>query len=76
VPVTLPAEQTFGLDARLTLDWEDAALSRLQAIPSFVRGMVVKAVEAYARSSGRLVVTPDLMAEARQQWGARFWVRS
>jgi len=70
--IELPAEQTFGLEVSMELTWEATAQQRLQAIPSFARGMVAKAVEAYARSTGRSVVTPELMAEARQKWGGRF----
>jgi len=65
----LPAEQTFGLEARLTLPWEPAARARLDAIPAFARGMVVQAVEAYARSQGQATITPALMAEVRSRWG-------
>jgi AdoMet-dependent heme synthase len=65
----LPAEQTFGLDAPLTLAWDPAAVARLDAIPAFARGMVVQAVEAYAKSQGQGAVTPALMAEVRSRWG-------
>ena len=41
-----------------------------------IRGMVVKAVEAHARSAGHSSVTPELMAEVRRQWGGRFAQRS
>jgi hypothetical protein len=34
--------------------------------------MVVKAVEAYARSRGDAVITPALLADVRERWGARF----
>jgi hypothetical protein len=34
--------------------------------------MVVKGVEAYARSQGYQVITPKLLTEVRQTWGARF----
>jgi hypothetical protein len=54
------------------LTWDPAARERLQAIPSFARGMVVKAVEAYARSLGAPVVTPELLADVRAKWGGRF----
>jgi radical SAM protein with 4Fe4S-binding SPASM domain len=67
--VRLPAEQTFGLDVRLTLPWEPAARARLDAIPAFARGMVVQAVEAYARGGGQAVVTPALLGEVRSRWG-------
>ncbi len=70
--IDLPPDQTFGLDVSYELQWETAARARLEAIPSFARGMVVKAVEAYARSSGRSRITPELLADVRQRWGARF----
>jgi radical SAM protein with 4Fe4S-binding SPASM domain len=70
--IDLPAEQTFGLEVSYELQWDSAARARLEAIPSFARGMVVKAVEAYALSSGRSLITPEILAEVRQTWGARF----
>jgi hypothetical protein len=66
--ITLPEEQTFGLEAELKLFWEEAAQTRLQKVPSFVRGMVVKAVEAFARSKGSDKVTLELMDEAKARW--------
>ena len=70
--IDLPAEQTFGLEVATEMTWEEAARHRLEAIPSFARGMVAKAVEAYARSTGRSLITPDVMAEVREKWGVRF----
>jgi radical SAM protein with 4Fe4S-binding SPASM domain len=70
--IELPAEQTFGLDVEFEIAWDAAARARLDAIPSFARGMVVKAVEAYARREGRPCVTPEILAAVRSQWGARF----
>jgi radical SAM protein with 4Fe4S-binding SPASM domain len=71
-PIELPAEITFGLSVDPELRWEPAARERLQAIPSFARGMVVKAVEAYAHGRGETVITPALLADVRARWGARF----
>jgi hypothetical protein len=71
-PIDLPAEITFGLSVEPELSWEPAARERLQAIPSFAQGMVVKAVEAYARGRGETVITPALLADVRAKWGARF----
>jgi radical SAM protein with 4Fe4S-binding SPASM domain len=65
----LPADQTFGLEVGTTLAWEPMARGRLDAIPAFARGMVVQAVEAYARSQGLATITPALMAEVRSRWG-------
>ncbi|MEK7701492.1 MAG: radical SAM protein [candidate division NC10 bacterium] len=70
--IELPATLTFGLAVDYQLVWEDGARERLQAIPSFARGMVVKAVEAYARGQGQAVITPELLTEVRAKWGGRF----
>jgi radical SAM protein with 4Fe4S-binding SPASM domain len=70
--IELPATLTFGLPVACDLVWQDAARARLEAIPSFARGMVVKAVEAYVRRQGERVVTLELLAEARTKWGGRF----
>src|SRR5919201_551754 len=70
--IELPATLTFGLPVDYELRWEPAARERLGAIPSFARGMVVKAVEAYARSRGASVITPALLADVRATWGGRF----
>ena len=70
--IELPGTLTFGLPVDCDLTWEPAARERLQAIPSFARGMVVKAVEAYARRRGESVVTPTLLADVRAKWGGRF----
>jgi radical SAM protein with 4Fe4S-binding SPASM domain len=65
----LPDAQTFGLEVEPTLAWEEAARARLDAVPAFARGMVVQAVEAYARAHGQATVTPALLAEVRGRWG-------
>ncbi len=70
--IELPETLTFGLPVDYQLTWEGEARERLQAIPSFARGMVVKGVEAYARRRGDTVITKDLLAEVRAQWGGRF----
>jgi hypothetical protein len=74
--IDVPATLTFGLPVDYTFTWDDAARTRLEAIPAFARGMVVRAVEAYARSRGETVITPTLLADVRARWGARFKPRS
>jgi radical SAM protein with 4Fe4S-binding SPASM domain len=69
--ITLPEEQIFGLEVEFKLIWEEAAKARLKNIPSFVRGMVVKAVEAFAGSKGLDKVTVELMEEAKARWAHR-----
>jgi len=70
--IELPATLTFGLPVDYELVWDEAARERLAAIPSFARGMVVKAVEAYARGRGDTIITPALLADVRSRWGGRF----
>jgi AdoMet-dependent heme synthase len=72
VVIELPATLTFGLPVDCELTWEPTARERLQVIPAFARGMVVKAVEAYARGRGASVITPGLLADVRAKWGGRF----
>src|SRR5213594_1146538 len=70
--IELPASLTFGLPLDYQLEWAEDARERLHAIPSFARGMVVKAVEAYARGRGEIVITKELLADVRAKWGGRF----
>lgn len=78
--ITLPEEQTFGFDAKLTLVWTEAAEARLKRLPSFARGMVAKGVERYATENGISVITPDVMQAVRERaearYGRRFGFRS
>ena len=74
--IELPDTLTFGLSVDYQLTWEPEARDRLRAIPSFARGMVVKAVEAYARGRGESVITAALLADVRAKWGGRFRPRA
>lgn len=49
--------------------WTGEALVRMERIPDFVRGMVVKAVEAWARQQGLTEITPTAVEEAKGSWG-------
>lgn len=51
--------------------WEDAATKRLKEVPFFLRGMVKKGVERYARTKGLSSITPDLMKEMRSRVGGK-----
>jgi len=42
-----------------------AARARLERIPSFVRGVVAKRVEDWARQRGLREITPELLADIR-----------
>lgn len=71
-PIVLPAEQTFAIVAEPTLRWTVEARARLQLVPGFARGMVIKGVERCARERGNGVITPELMHEVRHRMAARF----
>ncbi|HEV2750449.1 MAG TPA: radical SAM protein [Gemmatimonadales bacterium] len=55
----------YGDDFTPALTWAPAARERMERIPSFVRGVVMQRVEAWARRQGRREVTPELLAEVR-----------
>jgi len=56
---------TYGADFTPALAWSAAARARVERIPSFVRGVVMQRVEAFARARGLREVTPELLTEIR-----------
>jgi len=65
VAVLEPANASYGSDFTPALTWSAAARSRLDGIPSFVRGVVAKRVEDWARERGLQEITPELLSEIR-----------
>ena len=61
------------LEAKLAseLTWTQDATERIERIPDFVRGMVVKAVEDYARERGLSEITGDVVGQVRDSGGER-----
>jgi len=58
-------EMTYGQEFQPALVWTDAARTRLERIPSFVRGVVMQRIEDWARQRGLHEVTPELLTEIR-----------
>ena len=56
---------SYGSDFIPALSWSAAAQARLDRIPSFVRGVVAKRVEDWARERGLHEITPELLSEIR-----------
>jgi radical SAM protein with 4Fe4S-binding SPASM domain len=56
---------TYGQEFAPVLRWSDAARARMDRVPSFVRGVVMKRVEDWARARGLSEVTPELLTEIR-----------
>ena len=65
-------EVTYGMPVAPGLQWSQEATARLQRIPSFVRGVVTKRIEDYARRNGVPQITPELMREVRQNMPVDF----
>jgi hypothetical protein len=49
--------------------WDDEARRRLERVPAFVRGMVLRIYTDYAAEHGIAVVTPEVMDTARRELG-------
>lgn len=64
--IALPKEDTYGLEIQHELEWTEEARMRLNKIPSFAQGMVIKGVERFASEKGYRKITPDVMKEARE----------
>lgn len=56
---------TYGGAHTAELSWDPVAEERMKRIPSFVRGVVMKRVEDFARQRGLSVVTPELLKQIR-----------
>ena len=60
-----PASTSYGTEFTPVLVWSIAARARLERVPSFVRGVVAKRVEDWARERGLREITPELLGEIR-----------
>jgi len=56
---------SYGEEFQPGLTWSPEARARLARIPSFVRGVVTKRVEDWARERGISQITPELLGEIR-----------
>ncbi len=65
-PVIERRATTYGAPARPALAWSADATARMNRIPSFVRGVVVQRVEAWAKERGLAVITPEHLSEIRR----------
>jgi len=57
---------TYGQSAEAELPWTPEARDRISRVPSFVRGVVTRRVEDFARARGYTVVDLEVMAEVRR----------
>lgn len=62
-----PRPVTYGAPVEAQLPWHPDAAARMERIPSFVRGVVMRRVEEYARAHGHHEVTLGLLGEVRRR---------
>jgi radical SAM protein with 4Fe4S-binding SPASM domain len=65
-PVVARRSLTYGSAPAAELAWSAEARQRVERIPSFVRGVVMRRVEDFARAHGLTTVTPELLVEIRK----------
>jgi len=66
LPVIQSKDTTYGAPVKPGLQWDPEAQARMQKIPSFVRGVVIKRTEDYARREGHSLITLALLDEIRK----------
>jgi radical SAM protein with 4Fe4S-binding SPASM domain len=71
-PLVARPAVAYGSAPATRLAWTPAARERVQRIPSFVRGVVMRRVEDYARARGLDRVTPGLLGEIRRMMPVDF----
>lgn len=59
-----------GVSKDQTMEWDQTAFARLQRVPDFVKGMIIKEVEQCARANSATVVTNDIMDRASSTWSS------
>ena len=50
------------------MDWEEEARERVSKIPEFLRGMVVKEMELFAKNIGEDIITVKTLESIRKKW--------
>lgn len=55
----------YGETVETELVWSDGARERMKRIPSFVRGVVTRRMEEFARKQGRSEITLEMLKEIR-----------
>jgi hypothetical protein len=66
--VAPPRAAAYGMNAAppRTLAWSAEAEARMSRVPSFVRGVVMRRLEDFARERGATEITVDLLRDVRE----------
>ncbi|CAN5881948.1 hypothetical protein BH23GEM9_BH23GEM9_26330 [soil metagenome] len=70
--IEAPAPVRYGTTTTTAMPWDDDAAARMNRVPSFVRGVVMARVEAYARDRGADRVSLQLLTEVRSRMPVDF----
>lgn len=65
--ITLKIEDTLGLEVEFQAQWTPEAKQRLERIPSFARGMVVKGVEKFAQEREISLIDEAVVKKSREE---------
>ena len=65
--ISLKVEDTLGLEVEFNATWTPEAKKRLERIPSFARGMVVKGIENFAEKNGFSVIDQAVVKRSRDE---------
>ena len=65
--ITLKIEDTLGLEVEFQTQWTDEAKGRLERIPSFARGMVIKGIERFAEERGIQLIDEEVVKKSREE---------
>ncbi len=65
--ITLKIEDTLGLEVEFHIQWTPEAKGRLDRIPSFARGMVVKGIEKFAEERGISLIDEAVVKKSREE---------
>ena len=65
--ITLKIEDTLGLEVEFHITWTPEAKQRLERIPSFARGMVVKGIEKFAEERNISLIDEAVVKKSREE---------
>ncbi|QPJ66234.1 MAG: radical SAM protein [Candidatus Nitrohelix vancouverensis] len=65
--ITLKVEDTLGLEVEYHVQWTPEAKQRLERIPSFARGMVVKGIERFAEERNIALIDEAVVKKSREE---------
>ncbi len=65
--ITLKIEDTLGLEVEFHTTWTPEAKQRLERIPSFARGMVVKGIEKFAAERNIKLIDEAVVKKSREE---------